>query len=123
MTSGDLGRTYQDGELIIEQGTPGDCMFVIQEGEVEVILRRGDRQVRLATRGQGEIFGEMALFEKEVRLADVRAIGKTRVLTIDRRNFMTRVHEDPSLAFRLVQMLSARVRELSNELSRLKEGE
>jgi CRP-like cAMP-binding protein len=115
-----LGKEYHDGELIVEQGAEGDCMYVIQKGKVEIVARDGEKEVRLAVRGPGDIIGEMALFEKETRSADVRALGTARLLRIDRRNFMARIHEDPTLAFRLVQMLSSRVRELSKQLADLK---
>lgn len=118
--SGSLGKEYQDGEIVIRQGEMGDCMFVIQSGQVEIVAHSGDREVRLAVRGEGDIIGEMALFEHEVRSADVRALGSARILTIDKRNLMARVHEDPSLAFRLIQTLCRRLRELSDEIARLK---
>lgn len=120
MTVGELGKIYQDGETIIRQGEVGDCMYVIQQGKVEVILEENGRQVPLAVRGEGEFFGEMAIFEREVRMATVRALGKARVLTVDKKNFMRRIHEDPSLAFRLVEAMSRRIRELSNEVALLK---
>lgn len=120
MKSGALGKEYKDGESIIRQGEVGDCMFVIQSGQVEIVTRNGDQEVRLAIRCEGEFIGEMALFEKEVRSADVRALGPARILTIDKRNLMARVHEDPSLAFRLIQGLCHRVRELSDEITRIK---
>jgi CRP-like cAMP-binding protein len=120
MKTGSLGKEYQSGEVIVEQGAEGDCMYVIQEGQVEIVLRDGDREVRLAIRGPGDIIGEMALFEREMRSADVRALGKARLLRIDKRNFMAQIHEDPTLAFRLVQMLSSRVRELSQQVANLK---
>lgn len=62
----------------------------------------------------------MAIFEKERRSATVRAIGTVRILTVDEKNFIRRVHEDPSLAYRMVEMMSHRIRELSTEVARLK---
>lgn len=120
MKTGGLGREYRDGELIVREGDKGDCMYVVQEGEVEVFVGRDGEPVRLAVRGVGEFFGEMAIFENEVRSASVRALGGARVLTIDRRNLMKRLHEDPALACSLVESMSRRVRELSNELARIK---
>lgn len=120
MAPGSLGKLYEDGDLIIKQGDAGDCMFVVQEGQVEVYVERGDQQVRLAVRGEGDIIGEMAVFEREVRSASVRALGRARVLTVDKKNFLRRIQEDPSLAFRLVQTLSKRIRELSDEVAKLK---
>lgn len=120
MNSGALGKQYQAGEVIIHQGEIGECMYVIQEGEVEVILEKDGREVRLAVRKEGEFFGEMAIFEREVRMATVRALGPARILTVDKRNFLRRIHEDPSLAFRIVETMSNRIRELSEEVARLK---
>jgi CRP-like cAMP-binding protein len=118
MKTGALGRVYGDGEVLIRQGETGDCMYVIQEGEVEILVEKDGREVRLGVRGQGDIIGEMAIFEREVRSATARARGRVRALTVDKRTFLRRVQEDPSLAFRLVQMMSRRIRELDDELTR-----
>jgi CRP-like cAMP-binding protein len=95
-------------------------MYVIQEGQVEIIKELDDNRTRLAIRKQGDFFGEMAIFEREVRMATVRSLGRTRVLTVDKKNFLRRIHEDPSLVYRLVQSMSARIRELSEEVSRVR---
>ena len=120
MASGELGKVYKDGEVIICEGEEGKCMYVIQEGEVEVFIRGDEgKEIRLGVRGEGEFFGEMAIFDRDVRSATVRALGEARVLTVDKKNFMRRVHEDPSLAFRLVETMSRRIRELGEEVARL----
>jgi CRP-like cAMP-binding protein len=119
-TTGALGRVYQDSEVIVRQGEVGDCMYVIQEGQVEVVVEKGGEEMRLAVRGEREFFGEMAIFEHEVRMATVRALGQARVLTVDKRNFLRRIHEDPSLAYRIIQTMSRRIRELSDEVAQLK---
>ena len=111
--SGALGRVYKDGEIIVRQGEAGDCMYVIQEGLVEVVVESGDQEIHIAIRGEGEFFGEMAIFEREVRMATVRALGEARILTIDEKNFMRRIHEDPSLAYRVVRTMSQRIRAMS----------
>jgi len=116
-----LGKEYKDGEIIIRQGDTGNCMFVIQEGEVEAIAEADGKELRLRTMGPNEFFGEMALFEKEMRTATIRAIQPTRVLTIDKKNFLGGIHEDPSLAFRIVQMMSHRIRDLTDRLAKFEE--
>ncbi len=118
--SGALGRVYNDGEVIIRQGEAGECMYVVQEGEVEVYTVQDGEEVLLAIRKAGELIGEMAIFEREVRSASVRARGEARVLTLDKKNFLRRINEDPSLAFRIVQTMSGRIRELSKEVARLR---
>lgn len=120
MKTGVLGKEYLDGEVIVRQGEWGSCMYVIQEGNVEVIIELDDNRVQLAIRNKGDFFGEMAIFEGEVRMATVRALGEARVLSIDKKNFLRRIHEDPSLAYRLVQSMSRRIRELSTEVACLK---
>jgi CRP-like cAMP-binding protein len=120
MVSGALGKIYPDGEIIIRQGDEGHCMYVIQEGQVEVVKEINGKEVRLAVRSEGEYVGEMAIFEREVRMATVRALGKARVLTVDKKNFLRRIAEDPSMAFRLVQSMSTRLRDLSEKISELK---
>lgn len=112
-----LGREYPDGAVIIRQGEKGSCMYVIQLGRVEVVQRAGGAEHRLAVLGEGEVFGEMAIFEREVRSATVRALGDCRILTVDRRAFLRRVQEDPSLAFHILGSLSQRIRRLDAELS------
>jgi CRP-like cAMP-binding protein len=95
-------------------------MFVIQEGKVEVLKETDGKETRLRIAGEGEFMGEMAIFERVDRSATLRAMGRVRVLTIDKKNFLRRVHEDPSLAFRIVKTMSGRIRELSDEIARLK---
>jgi CRP-like cAMP-binding protein len=107
-----LGRMYQDSEAIVRQGETGSCMYVIQDGCVEVVKETDGQDVTLAILGESDFFGEMAIFENEVRAATVRAIGPARVLTIDSRNLLRRIHEDPYFAYRLVRMMSSRVRKL-----------
>jgi len=123
MSTGTLGRVYEDGEILVKQGDVGDAMFVIQEGEVDIVLERNGRETLLHTARAGEMLGEMAIFLHETRSATVRAKGRTRALTVDKKNFLRRINEDPSLAFRLVESMSRRIRDLSNELARSRQSE
>ena len=119
MEPGTLGKLYGEGEIIIREGEVGDCMYVIQAGRVEVLQRKGDKEVRLAELGPWDAFGELALFEGEVRSATVRALCEVRVLTIDKKTFLRRVHEDPSIAFRMLRRMSHRIRELSAQMDQV----
>lgn len=121
-TDGELGKTYPDGTKITIQGEIGDCMCVILKGRAEVVLEREGRELRLSVLEPGDVFGEMSLFTRAPRSATVRALGEARVLTIDKRGFLKRVHEDPSLAFRILQKMSLRISALNDELARLAEN-
>jgi len=120
METGALGKLYHDGEAIVREGETADCMYVVQAGQVEVLQGEENKEVRLAVLKEGGFFGEMAIFEREVRSATVRAIGEVRVLTVEKKNFLRRIQEDPSLAYHIVQTMSHRIRELNAELVRIK---
>ena len=117
MKVGELGRTYRDGEVICLEGDEGEHMYVIQSGEVAVIKKTQEGEVAIRTLKAGEIFGEMALFDKLPRSATVKALGTARILTIDKTGFIPRVSKDPTLAFNILESMSKRVRKLTEELS------
>lgn len=117
MQAGTLGRMYSDGEIIVRQGDVGDCMYVVQAGEVEVVQFTGAGDQQLAILHAGDFFGEMAVFEKEVRSATVRARGAARVLKVDKVTLLRRIHEDPLLAVNMVQTMSHRIRELNAQVA------
>ena len=117
MREGALGKEYFGGETIVRQGDTGDCMFVVQSGQVEVVQKVNEGEQRLAVLETGDFFGEMALFEREVRSATVRALSDSRVLKIDKKTLLRRIKEDPLLAVNLLQTMSHRIRELNAGLA------
>lgn len=121
MTTGELGREYADGEVVFMQGDEGDLMYVIQSGRVKVSVNTSQGEVTIATLGKGDVFGEMALFEKKPRSATVTAMENARILSVDRNRFFASVSRDPSMAFNLLKTMSQRLRRIDNEFSILKE--
>jgi CRP-like cAMP-binding protein len=119
MTQGVLGTLYKDGDAIVTQGELGDCMYVIQSGEVEVLQHTNGAEQCLAVLETGDFFGEMAVFEHEVRSATVRARGDARALKVDRKTLLRRIQEDPLLAVSLLQTMSHRIRDLNDRLAAL----
>lgn len=122
MKEGELGKFYSDGEVIFSQGDKGDAMYVIQTGKVRISTGSADKQVTIATLEAGEIFGEMALFDKLPRSATVTASGEARILTIDKKKLFATISRDPTLAFKVIQSMSQRIRKLNDELTKLKEN-
>lgn len=120
MKERELGRTYKDGEIICREGEKGKNMHVIQSGKVNVIKKTAEGTLTLSTLKEGEIFGEMALFDHLPRSATVKAAGETRILTIDRKGLFPRISKDPTLAFKILESMSKRIRDLSEEVTHLK---
>lgn len=118
MVRGALGKIYRDGEFIVCQGEHGNAMYVVQSGRVEVVQSGPDgREQHLAFLQAGDFFGEMAVFEKEVRSATVRAAGDARVLKVDKKTLLRRIREDPLLAVNLLKTMSHRIRKLDAEVA------
>ena len=111
MKTNSLGHLYKDGEIVIKQGTIGDCFYVIQKGKVEVVDESGEKEIVLAELKETDFFGEMGLFEKDVRSCTVRAKGEAKILTMDKKSLYKSIQQDPSIAFRLLERMSNRLRE------------
>ena len=122
METGGVGKVYQDGDVIIRQGEVGNCMYVIQSGKAEVVEEVNGKTVPLNVLGENDFFGEMAIFEDQVRSASVRALGAVRVLTVDKKTLLRRIQQDPALAFRILEHLCHRLRKLDSELARAQAG-
>ena len=116
MSPATLGKAYRDGDVVVRQGELGDCMYVVQQGKLEVVVGEGSEKVLVAVLGPGEVFGEMALFTRELRSATVRSKGASTVLTVDKRGFLKRVQEDPTLAFRILKKMSERIQRLNGQV-------
>ncbi len=115
MRHNQLGKLYNDGDVIVRLGDPGNTMFQVQKGCLDVIVDDNTGQV-IATLVSGDFFGEMCLFTGDPRSATVRSRGESRVLTIDRAAFIRRLSEDPLLAYRILGAMCDRLRRL-NEYS------
>ena len=122
MSSGELGKAYGDGQVIVREGDVGDRMFVIQKGNLRVIRKLEGREIQIAELGAGDIFGEMAIFERAARSATVIAVGEARVLSLDKKSFLSKLHQDPSLAYRLLEQMARRIRKMDEEMTRIKAG-
>lgn len=127
MKTGSLGKVYEKGEAIVRQGEVGVSMFVIQEGQAEVINEKDGKKVHLAVLKEGDFFGEVPFFERRgsagVARATVRALDQIRVLTVDKKTLLRRIHEDPSLAYRILETMARRIHEMEDEVTRLFIGE
>ncbi|MGN7612180.1 diguanylate cyclase [Magnetococcales bacterium HHB-1] len=113
-SSRQLGLLYKDQEIIYRQGSQADCMFSIQQGEVELVLQIGDEIHHLTRYKAGETFGEISLFAKKSRFATARAKGDCHVIRLDHQSFIRELHVNPSLAFHILEKLANRVVELDD---------
>jgi len=120
MKEGELGKVYASGEIIFNEGSIGEVMYVIQSGKVKITKRTDSGEVTIATLGEGEIFGEMAVFDRLPRSATAIALGDARVLSVDKKKLFTTINRDPTLVFKMLESMSQRIRRLDGELAKLK---
>jgi hypothetical protein len=115
---GELARVTEDvdfraGKVLCREGQRGQEFFVIMDGEVEVT--RGGK--KLATRGRGEFFGEIALVEDVPRTATVTATTPLRFFVLTRRSFLRLLDEQPKVERKVMRALARRLVSISDELS------
>lgn len=101
----------QEGDWVFEEGTLGTEMYIVQEGQVEVLGRVGEEERQLSVLDKGDFFGEMALLEGLPRAAGVRALTAVKLLEIDGATFGQMLRENPEVAVRMMRKLSRRLRE------------
>lgn len=97
---------FQPGQVIVTQGTPGQAFYMILAGRVE-ILRDG---VSLGAFGPGDFFGEMSLLDSAPRSATIRALDHVSCLMLSSWDFKALLERHPSIATKLLEVLSRRLR-------------
>jgi len=110
----DLSVRFPAGEFIFREGDGGDVMFIVQEGEVEILKEVHGREVQLAVLEEGDFFGEMALLEGVPRTASARAMTDCLLLRIDGSTFDHMIHSNPEIPVRMLRKLSQRLRQLGD---------
>jgi small-conductance mechanosensitive channel len=99
---------YSAGERILGEGEPGDSLFLIDRGEVEVSKLLGGAPRVLARLGAGQFFGEMALLTGEARAASVTAVDDVDLFTLDKAGFERVLARNPAVAVDISAILAAR---------------
>lgn len=105
-------ETFSAGEIIFKTGDPCTVMYVIQAGEVEIVV---NGKV-VETVGPDGVFGEMALVDENPRSADAVAKTDVRVVPLDEQKFMSHVLRTPFFALQVMRILADRLRAMNRQL-------
>jgi CRP-like cAMP-binding protein len=97
------------GDTLFKAGDPGDAMFVLLEGEMDVVV--GDRVVEHSA--CGAIIGEMAIIDQSPRGATVIARERSRLAKIDQRRFLHLIQLNPFFATHVMKVLADRLRQMN----------
>jgi CRP/FNR family transcriptional regulator, cyclic AMP receptor protein len=102
------GMLFEPGQVIFSAGDEPDVMYVVVEGEVEVWIRGSIMEIL----GPGEPFGEMALIDKEPRVATTKARTACRVVQIPEKRFLYMVQQTPYFALQIMKVMAQRLRKM-----------
>lgn len=110
-------RSLKAGEFLFQRSDPGDSMFVIESGLIEVIIptELGDGEVTATRMHPGDFVGELALLSGMPRTAAARASEDTTVLEMTRHDFLGFIEKRPNVAVSMLQEMGKRLRS-TNEL-------
>ena len=111
---------FKAGDFIIRQGEMGDRAYILEDGEVEILLKRpgGETQV-IGTRGPGALVGEMAIIDDEPRTASIRATSDCTVLEISREDFHRRLNSSDPVLQTCMQVILTRYRDTLSRVDKL----
>ena len=120
----DLERLYHmaepvfipGGRRFIQEGEPGDTLYIVLDGEVEVTKRQGGQDVVLAVRGDGEFFGEMSLLDGAPRNASLQTLRDSHLLAISQAAFGTLLSSSPSAPLSMLHTVTTRLRSTQSTL-------
>jgi HEAT repeat protein len=104
---------FPNSTTIFHQGDEGDRMFIIVDGQVQVVRSVDGREQTIAQRGPGDFVGEMAIIESVPRLATLVTQGEVRVLAIEGETFKQILRERPEVSLAVLRSVSRRLRERS----------
>ncbi len=111
-------RTSQDAEsfaagaAVFRENDPGDCMFVVQDGEIDIVVR----DTVVETVGPGGVVGEMALIDAGPRSASAVARADSKLVRVDERSFQFLVQEHPFFALEVMRLMAHRLRRMDARL-------
>lgn len=115
-------ENYQDGQIIVEEGSSGDWIYVVESGAVEISKTVDGKTMVLQVLQPGEVFGELGFITKAKRTATARAVGETTVGIID-RNFLDQEFNKLSASFRAILVaLASRLKKATEGMSDIQEA-
>lgn len=114
-----FARDFAAGQVLFEEGQPGDFMYVVQSGEVEIRRRVGDSDRVLAVLPPGEFFGEMAILNARPRSATAVVRVASRLLVIEGRTFEAMLRARPEIAMRIIKSLGLRLESANQQVELL----
>ena len=104
-----FAKTYEPGQVIISEYEPGDCFYLIQSGNVQLVKCVNGTSKNLDILKPGEFFGEMAILDNSPRSATCMAVGNVKCLEFNKENFELLITGNPQMALLLLKLFCKRI--------------
>ncbi len=104
-------QTYEDGDVVFDEGEAADCTFVIMEGEADIYAKTkaGGGEVVVGTLRANQLLGELGVLTSSPRAASIRARGRLMMLRISGDMFLKLLAENPPVALDVMRQLSGKL--------------
>jgi CRP-like cAMP-binding protein len=104
-------QTYEDGDIVVNEGEAADCTFVIMEGEADIYAKTkaADGEVVVGTLRANQLLGELGVLTSSPRAATIRARGRLMMLRISGDMFLKLLAENPPVALDVMRQLSGKL--------------
>jgi CRP/FNR family transcriptional regulator len=110
-------KSLVQDENIFWEGDPADWFYIISQGKVKIFKSASNgKEITLSFFGPGEIFGEVAVLENSSYPASAQAISATRLIGIKKADFWNYLLKHPSIALKIMSVISGRLREAQSRL-------
>jgi CRP/FNR family cyclic AMP-dependent transcriptional regulator len=117
-----VARVFANSEIIFQEGSYGDEMFIVHSGTVRLVKKSIESEMIIATIEPGEFFGEMALVDNAPRsVSAIAGADQTRLLALDRDKFLFLVSHQPAFALTVMHVLCQRIRAMNERLAQLEQ--
>ncbi len=118
----DFTTHFQENDFLFEEGDVGECAYIIESGSVELSIDKGGRILVIATLGEGEVLGEMAIIDKRPRTATARALEETKTIAIPLEYIEQKIEAaDPTVRL-FLRLVMERYRDIHARLSHVLES-
>ena len=119
MSAAFMRKTYAPGELIFAEGSPGDSLYVVETGSVRIWRGDAEKPAIIGYVEPGGVFGEMAIFDKQPRMASASALTEATIMRMPASVLRQSLYGADPLLHQLVQILINNIRSMARRIDEL----
>jgi len=116
-------KKLDKGQLLFREGDPSDSMYVVKKGKIAITKTKGDSEVELASMGPGQMFGEMAFFDRKPRSANAKAVSESEIIALPFASLESHFKTMPEWLKSMVKTINEHLREANKKIKILEKAQ